>query len=199
MTRLITSAFSLLETVIIVALTAFVTLTLGMLLVYFYKTNTYTLQQTTAVEQARRGVEDTVGHIREASYGTDGSYPIASAATSSLVFYGNVDSDPTIEHIKYTLQKGNFYRIVGEPVGNPPTYVGETLSTTTVILSVVNGTSTPIFRYYDTSGNELPLPINVSKIASIKTTIIIDVDVNRAPYAFTLSGGAMLRNLDNQL
>ena len=192
-------AFTLVETVVVVAATALIFIVLNTLLVYFYRTNAYTLQQSTAVEQARSGVEDAMIYLREASYGSDGSFPIASVATSSITFYANVNNTPFIEQVTYSLQNGTFYRTVGEPSGNPPTYAGMAIATSTIAMSVVNATSTPVFRYFDNTGAELPSPVNVSKIASIQTTVVIDVNVNRAPVSFTLSGGATLRNLRNQL
>jgi hypothetical protein len=69
------------------------------------------------------------------------------------------------------------------------------LATTTIATPVVNGTSTPIFRYFDSSSIEIPLPVTISKIASVRTTIIVDVNVNRTPTPLTLSAGATLRNL----
>lgn len=191
--------FTLVETIVVIAATTVITLTLTMLLVYFYQTNAYTIEQSTAVEQARRGVEDAMNHLREASYGSDGSYPISSVATSSLVFYGNTNSDVSIERITYKLQKKVLYRIVASPTGNPPTYVGATLATSTIATSVTNATSTPIFRYFDNTGAELSAPVNISKVASIRTTVVVDVNTSKAPVEFTLSGGATLRNLRTQL
>jgi hypothetical protein len=63
----------------------------------------------------------------------------------------------------------------------------------------VNSTSTPIFRYFDNNGAELLPPVNVGAIASVRTTLVVDADVNRAPVSFTLSGAATLRNLRDQL
>lgn len=192
------AGFTLIETIVVIAMTVLIFITLGTLLAYFYKTNAYALEQSSAVGQARSGVEDAMKYLREASYGSDGSYPIASVATSSITFYANVDNDTFIEQVTYLLRNGTFYRVVGEPSGNPPTYANETFSTSTIATSVVNATSTPVFRYFDNTGAELSAPINISKIISIKTTVVVDVNVNRAPVAFTLSGGATLRNLRNQ-
>ena len=38
-------------------------------------------------------------------------------------------------------------------------------------------------------------PINVTDIASINTTVTVNINPNRAPNNFTLSVGATLRNL----
>ncbi|MFZ2167698.1 MAG: hypothetical protein WAV50_02390 [Minisyncoccia bacterium] len=187
--------FTLIETLIVIVTTALISVTLGVLLSYFYKTNAYTLEQTTAVAQARRGIEDSMRFLRESSYGSDGSYPIASVATSSITFYANVDTDSTIERVNYKLENHVFYRIIAEPNGNPLSYALATLATSTIATNVVNATSTPVFTYFDGTSAPLPSPISISDIASIQTTIVVDVNIARAPIAFTLSGGATLRNI----
>ena len=192
-------AFTLVETIVVIAATALICVTLGTLLAYFYKTNAYTLEQSTAVGQARKGIEDAMRYLREASYGSDGSYPIASVATSSITFYANVNNDSVIERVTYVLLNGTLYRTIAEPSGNPLSYVGATIATTTVATSVINSTSTPVFTYFDDTGAQLSVPVNIADISSVETTVIVDVNVNRAPVAFTLSGGATLRNLREQL
>lgn len=193
------AGFSLVETIVVTGMTALISVLLGVLLVYFYKTNAYTLEQSTAVASARKGTEDAMRYLREASYGSDGSYPIESAATSSIVFYSNMDSDPAIERVSYVLQNGMLYRIILKPTGDPPAYTGTAFATSSIAGFVVNGPSVPLFRYFDDTGTELSMPIDVSKIASLKATFVIDVNPNRAPTSFTLSGGATLRNLSDQL
>lgn len=193
------SGFTLVEAIVVIAATALILVTLGVLLSYFYRTNEYTLEQSMAVGQARRGIEDAVRYMREASYGSDGSYPIESVATSSITFYANVNSDPAIERVTYMLVGGTLYRAIAEPTGNMPSYAGAVSATTTIATSIVNDPSTPIFRYFDNTGTELTAPVNVSKIAYIETTLVIDTNLNRAPVSFTLTGGATLRNLKIQL
>lgn len=192
-------AFTLVETIVVVATTALIFVVIGSIITYFYKTNEYTLEQSVAVWQARKGVENAMTYVREASYGSDGSYPIANAATSSITFYANVNNDSYIERVTYSLINGVLYRAVAEPSGNPPTYIGATVATSTVATSVINSASQPVFIYFDDTGTQLPSPVDVSQIASIETTVVVDVNVNRAPVAFTLSGAATLRNLREQL
>lgn len=191
-------AFTLIETIVVVALTALVMTTLGFLLAYFYKTNAYALEQSSAVEQARRGVEDAARYLREASYGSDGSYPIESAATSSLVFYADSTGDGIVDRVAYTRIGNALYRAVTVPQGTPPSYAGAAVATSTVASAVVNDASTSIFRYFDDAGVELTGTIDRSRIASVKTTVVVDVNVNRAPVSFTLTSGATLRNLHTE-
>jgi hypothetical protein len=137
-------------------------------------------------------------YLREASYGSDGSFPIQNAATSSVTFFADIDDDSTIEKVTYSLSNGTFYQAVVNPAGNPPSYTGQPVATSTVATSVVNGTSTPIFLYYDTSGTLMSYPITLANIASVSTTLVIDVDTTRAPVAYTLTNGATLRNVKEQ-
>jgi type II secretory pathway pseudopilin PulG len=190
-------AFTLIETIVIVAVVALISVTLGMLLTMFYRTNAYTLEQTVATAQARKGVEDAMLYLREASYASDGSYPIANVGTSTITFYTNVDNSIAVEKVTYSVKGGVLYRVVATPTGTPPSYTNVTLATTTIATSVVNGTSTPIFRYFDSSSVEIVPPVTIPKIASVRTTVIVDVNVNRTPTPLTLSAGATLRNLQS--
>lgn len=189
--------FTLIETVVVIAITALVLVTLGVLLSYFYKTNAYALEQSTAIGQARRGVEDAMLYLREASYGNDGAYPIKSADTTSVTFYANTNNDAVIERVTYVLINKILYRAIATPTGNPLSYGSATVATTTIATPVTNTEASPVFRYFDKNGVELLVPIDVSEISSVRTTVIVDVNVNRAPVAFTLSGGATLRNLQD--
>jgi prepilin-type N-terminal cleavage/methylation domain-containing protein len=190
--------FTLIETIVTVAITAAISLALGAMIVFFYKTNAYTLEQSTAVEEARRSLNAAMTPLRSASYASDGSYPIAVAASTTLTFYANNDVDATLEQVTYTLIGSTFYKVVVNPGGSPLTYVGQPPATSTISIYVQNATTTPVFTYYDSTGTALTYPINISKISSINTTVRIDVNQNRAPVTFTLSASATLRNLEKE-
>lgn len=188
-------AFTLVETMVVIAILSVVGIALMGMITYVYKTNTFIFQQSTATDNARRGIEYALENLREATYGADGSYPIATAATSTVTFYADVDNDGTVEMIRYYLTNGTLYRGVTNPGGTPPSYTGQTEATTIVANYVQNSTTTPVFHYYDDTGAELSTPADTSKIASVSAVIGIDVDVKRAPVTFTLIGTATLRNL----
>lgn len=180
---------------VVIAILSVVGIALMGMITYVYKTNTFIFQQSTATDNARRGVEYALENLREATYGADGSYPINTAATSTVTFYADVDNDGTVEKIRYYLSGTTLYRGVANPGGNPPSYTGQAEATTTVASYMQNGTSTPIFNYYDDTGAQLATPADTSKVASVSIVIGIDVDVKRAPITFTLIGSATLRNL----
>lgn len=195
MKRLRTAGFTLIETIVVVALTAFVLVALTYLIQYFYKTNAYTLEESQAVNSARRSVENAMTDLREASYGADGSFPVESAATSSIIFYASVDADTAIDRVRYYLSGSTLYRGTTEPAGSPPSYAGQPETTTLVVDNIRNATSTALFTYYDANGAALAEPVSIAKIASVRFTVETDVNPNRAPAVYTLEGSATLRNL----
>jgi type II secretory pathway pseudopilin PulG len=188
-------AFTLIETVMVVALTVIVGGALSSMIQYFYRTNDYVLQEGTAVQSARQGLSTAVQNLREASYGDDGSYPIASAATSTITFYADVNGDGHVDKVRYYLSGTTLYRGVTYSAGNPPSYAGQSEGTTTIATYVRNAGTTAIFQYYDNTGALLSAPVNVANVNSITTTLQIDVDPNRSPSTYSLIETATLRNL----
>lgn len=176
-----TRGFTLIEMVITVALTTLIMTALGSLLVFFYRSNANVLQQASASMEARRGIDTTLRAIRGAQYAADGSAPISTAATSSIVLWTDTDNDDTLEQTAFTLTNGTLTRTV------------DGASAVSISTSVTNSTSTPVFRYYDSAGVELVAPITTKNIASVQTTLSVQIDPLRSP-EITLSGRATLRN-----
>jgi type II secretory pathway pseudopilin PulG len=188
--------FTLVEAIVVVAITAIVGGTLLSTIRNFYRANTYVFEATTSVDSARRGLATTLSALREASYADDGNYPIATAATSSITFYSDIDSDGGIERVRVYTINGTLYRTIINASGNPPSYTGQTTSTTTIATYVRNTGSVPIFTYYNSSGVQLSTTSpTLSQIASVSTTLMVDLNPNRAPNVLTLTGSATLRNL----
>lgn len=188
--------FTLVEAIVVVAITAVVGGSLLAAISFFYRGNAYVFEATASVDSARRGLSTTLSALREASYADDGNYPIASAATSSIVFYSDIDSDGGIERVRVYLVNETLYRTVISAAGNPPSYTGQATATSTIATYVRNGTSTPMFVYYDSAGTQLSTTSpTISQIASVGTTLLVDINPNRAPNVLTLIGTATLRNL----
>ena len=165
---------------------------------YFYRANAYVLQGTAAINSARTGVTTMASNLREATYGDDGTYPITAAATSTVTFFGDVDKDGGVEKVRIYMIGNTLYRGVTNAAGNPLSYTGQTQATTTLATYVANGTSTPLFRYYNESGTELTGTINLAQISSIKMTLKVDINPLRAPDIYTLTESATIRNLRSE-
>lgn len=190
---------TLMEVVVVTAITGIVSGALLYTIRDFYRANAYIFEAATSVDSARRGVATTLHNLREASYADDGNYPIASAATSSIVFYSDVDADGGIERVRIYLSNETLYRTVTNAAGTPPSYAGQAPATTTIATYVRNSSSTPLFRYYDATGTQLATTSpDISEIASVATTLLVDLNPNRAPNVLTFTGTATLRNLKEQ-
>lgn len=189
------NGFTLVETLVVVSLTTLVGLGLCAMIAYFYRSNAYLLEATSAVDSASRGLNESITALREASYAEDGSYPIAAAATSSIIFYADMDSDSSVERVRLYLSGGVFYRAITNPAGNPPAYAGQMEVTSIIATYVKNATSTPVFRYYDASGTELTGAINTISVRRIATRLDVDINPQRAPNILILESAATLRNL----
>ncbi|HFC11002.1 MAG TPA: type II secretion system protein [Candidatus Kaiserbacteria bacterium] len=187
--------FTLIETIVTIAVSTIVFTALMFVIRYFYRTNAYVFEQTAAVESAREGVINAMSDLREASYGADGSYPVVSASDSAVTFYAeDKNNSNVIDKIHYYLDGETLYRGTTEPVGNPPTYSGQPEQVKTIATHVVS-TTIPVFRYYGANGALLASPIDVADITSVNTTVTVNLNPARAPDNFTLSAGATLRNL----
>lgn len=189
--------FTLIETLVVVALTGVVVLALAFLIQYFYKTNAYVLEQSQAVHSARTSVTHAMADLREASYGADGSYPIAYAGTSTVTFFANLGGayGSGVEKVRYYLSGTALYRGVTLPAGSPPSYALQSEAQTLVVQNIRNDSSSPLFSYFDADGNALSTPAPVSKVASIHIRVLTDVNPERAPNVYVLNGSATLRNL----
>jgi prepilin-type N-terminal cleavage/methylation domain-containing protein len=187
--------FTLTEVVVVVAITGLMMATIGQMLAFFYKSNGYALQEAQAVQSARKSVQDATADLRGATYGADGSYPVAGAATSTVTFYTNLNGDANVEKVRYYLSGTTLYRGVTEPAGSPQSYAGQTESVNLVIPNVRNTAATPIFAYYDATGAALSSTPTTSDIKSVGITVLTDVNPQRAPAIYTLTGQATLRNL----
>lgn len=193
-----TRAFTLVEMLVVISLTTVVGLALLTMIASFYRSNAYLLEATSAVDSASRGLNQALESVREASYGEDGTYPLASAATSSVTFYGDMDRDASVERVRLYLSGGVFYRGVTDAAGNPPGYAGQPEATDVIATYVKNAASTPVFRYYDEDGIELTGTINIARVRSIRTRLDVDINPQRAPNILILEGAATLRNLRDE-
>ena len=169
-------------------------------LVSFYRYNAYGIEQATAIDSARRGIEPTINHIREATYSDEGSYPIVSASQNSFLFYSDIDRDNSIEKVRLFLDSGTFKKGITESIGDPPVYDGqpeEIFILSENVRNVDQGVN--IFKYYDKTGAEILDTSNVSGITFVKMSVIVNVNPARNPIEFTLNASATLRNLKTNL
>jgi prepilin-type N-terminal cleavage/methylation domain-containing protein len=141
--------------------------------------------------------------IRSMESGSDGSYAISAAATTSLTFFADVDSDGNKEKVRYYIATTTIYRGSIKPTGSPATYIQSNETTKILVTGIRNSPSTPIFDYFDSmyAGTSTPMtyPLNLTSIRLVKVTLTIDTDPNKAPILRAYTTQIGLRNLKDNL
>ncbi len=190
---------TLIEAMVWIALFISAMLAITSTILYFYRTNSYALEQATAVTSAQRGLEQIVRVVREASFSSQGAFPIVSIAANDFVFYADVDEDPLIERVHYYLSGTNLMRGVLDPTGNPPDYIGA--ETTEVVAEYVRNVSQglSVFRYYDSLGAEIASSTSsYTAVRFVNVNLAVNVNVTTLPNQLSLSSSAALRNLSGE-
>lgn len=178
--------------------------------VTLFEANVFSYQSTasssyTTVQDAEVALKIMTKEIRGAATASNGSYAVQTAGTSTMTFYDDVYGDGKKERIRYTFSDidGVIYRAEVKPVGTPATYPTANESTTTIVRNLRNGTSTPLFEYfdgtYDGSQAALPQPVAVTDVRLVKITLLLDPDPNKVPVPRTYSAQVTLRNLKDNL
>ncbi len=193
------SGFTLIETVAVISMTALIFAAVSWAIVSFYRANAFIIQQSFAINNARKGVEKMVKEIREATYSDTGSYPIVSASSSEFIFYSDIDKDNKVERIRYTFNGTNLEKGEIKSSGDPLVYdpVNEKVSVASEYIR--NSAQQPVFSYFDSQGNEVVNLSNVSDISLVKIKLVVNIVPGRAPEEFTLYSTAQIRNLKNNL
>lgn len=190
-----TSGLSLIEVVVWIAVFISAMLALTTSLLFFYRTSNYAIQQASATASAQRGIDTMIRTIREASYASNGAYPIVSLAANDFKFYADIDSDVGIERVHHYLSGTALLKGVVEPSGDPAVYTGaETVSTTSVDVRNI-AQSTSLFTYYDKNGTLISDYAKIGNVRYVSATLLVDVDPNKSPIPLTLRSSAALRNL----
>lgn len=193
---------TLAEVVVTVAIVAVVGVAVATFQKDVFSLNTALQGSLGAQFEATRVLKTAMAEMRSMSQSGAGAYPIAQAATSTITFYGDIDNDGQKEKVRYFLQNESLKKGVVEPSGNPVVYTG-TEKVESLINYVRNGTSTPVFDYYNSSysGTTSPLsiPVDVLAVRLVKVTVIIDKDTARPPGAIVSTSQVSLRNLKDNL
>jgi type II secretory pathway pseudopilin PulG len=191
------TAFTLVETLTVIAISSFILVGLTRAIIFFYDTNEYAVQQSAAIRSASGGVERLVKDVREASYADTGAFPVANFSTSSITVYADVNRDQQVERVHYELINLDFVRAVTSPSGSPPDYTGGDTTTSTLSDNVRNQSEgVPIFTYYDINGNRLSQSDSRQDLAFVSIELIVNVDPDRTPDNTTIKSSATLRNIN---
>ena len=201
--RLFSSAgFTLIEVVIVLAILAII----GGAIFTFQRDiffNSSVIQSGAIAENNLQNVlRQFIGEARGVRPATTGAYAIDTAATSTFIFYSDIDSDNQPERVRYFLADGNFKRGVVNPTGSPAIYDLSEEKIKTIATDVING-PIDIFSYFgqdfNGSGDPLAQPVDVAKIRLVKINIGFDPNPARPFQPMWISSVVMLRNLKHAL
>ena len=103
----IQKGFTLIETLVAIAIFILALGAVTTFIIMAYRTQAYTLGQSGAINEARRGIETMVKELREARMADDGSYIIEKAEDYEIVFYSDIDKDGLTERVRYFIYEGD--------------------------------------------------------------------------------------------
>jgi len=192
-----THGITLIETIVTVAIIVIAMGAISGSVITLYRTHGYTLEQSQAIAEARRGVETMVKEIREARGGDDGAYIIEKAEDFQFIFYSDIDKDEATERVRYFIQGTDFKKGVIDPQGFPVCYPPE--KEEIFILSKYVRNQPPIFRYFDGLGVELSPPARLKDTKLMRVYLVINVDPARPPQNYELTSDVQIRNLKTNL
>lgn len=191
-------AFSLVEVIVVVGLTGIIMIAITQSVLSFYKSNQVSLEESYQIRSAQKGLDALVRDLREATYGDDGAYPVATMATSTLTFYSDVDHTSPIEKVSYVLSGTKLTRTVTKSSGTPPAYTGAGTSSSVSDFVRNNEDKIAMFRYYNANGVEVTDSSHIRDVVSVSISLVVDITPAHAPGEFTLRSSASLRNLRAQ-
>lgn len=186
---------TLVETIVWVSITSMLLLAITQSISYFYRTNTYAVEQGAAITSAQRGIEGVIKVMREAAYSSTGAWPIISMASSSFAFYADIDDDPFIEQIRFFVSDNSLVRGVIDPSGDPPVYTNPEVLSTVSDYVRNNEQDVPMFTYYDLDGAPMTDLSKIAEVRFVEVTVVVNINPFRLPNQFTLRSTAALRNL----
>ncbi len=188
---------TLIEAIVWIAVFTAIMIVLAQSLLYFYRTNRYTLQEAEAISSAEQGMNVVVQALRTASYSNNGAYPVISIAPDQVSFYASVvKNDPLIQQVRFFVQGTSLMEGIIEPSGDPLSYASSSEVDTILSNYVQNltvGTST--FTYYDQNGNVISNYGTYYNMRFVTIELVVDVSTTSLPTQLYLMSSAALRNL----
>lgn len=197
------TGFTVVEMIVVVAIFAMISLAVANFQRSIFQTSSTVSGSLTTSYDARVILRTMTRELRTSSVGSNGSYPLVQAATSSITFFADIDSDNVREQVRYFLVGTNLRKGVIKPSGSPLSYVPANESVATIATNIRNSTSTPLFQYfsssYDGTTAALTNPVSITAVRLVKINLTLDVDIRKAPVSRTYTSQVSLRNLKDNL
>lgn len=189
------AAFTLLETVVVVAIFTILSGAVMDMIISLYRSHAYTFAQTSELYEARRGIEIMVRDVREMTFADDGQFPLVALASTSLSFFSDIDRDNSVELVELVLEGTTLNKYTYDAIDT--VYSTSSPSATYQLSEYVQNTleGEPIFRYYDEAGTEVTDPSLFTDVRYVEMNVIVNVDPLRNPGQYSIRSSAALRNI----
>jgi len=191
---------TLIEAIIVISVSTIVIVAIASTIVFFYRSHSYTMEQVSAINSARKGIDVAVKNIREAVFSEEGGYPVILINANEFSFYSNIDYDDKIERVRLFLENGTVKMGIIKPGGLPLSYSGQPEELIILSNNVRNAEeSINIFKYYANDGTEIIDYANVLDVFFVRIKLIVNINPTRLPNNFELNSSATLRNLQDRI
>jgi hypothetical protein len=163
----------------------------------FFLTETFLKQKLQGQEDIRLAFQSFESEIRSAMPAVTGAYPLELASSTSIIFYSDIDSDGSIERVRYVITPDSLDKGVIKPSGNPPVYSTTTEKISRLVFNVIGASST--FNYYDSdyTGSQPPLspPFDIQTVRAVKLILTVNTATSTTPLPLTFNRVINLRKL----
>jgi len=198
--------FTLLELLVVVSLSALLSIATYLVFTFGYKEQQYIQEQNLAVEEARDALKKMVSEIREASDADNGAYPIELAQDNTFIFYSDIDIDDITERVRYFIEEDCLKKGIIEPVGVPLVYSATNEQIQVLSDHLVNSVAgVNLFRYYntdypaDTLNNPLSTPASLQDLSLVEIRLRINAVPDKITNNEQLDSFVQIRNLKTNL
>lgn len=192
------SGFTLVETIIALAIFTLIISAVGAFQADIFKLNAVIQSGLSSQNDARKIIRPMVDEVRGASESNLGAYPLATTASSTFIFYTDLDNDSLKERVRYFLDGSDFKKGVIKPSGNPLVYDPNDEFITEVVHHVIN---TDIFTYFDSSFDgtassvALNQPVSPADVRLVTVELMVDDNPNKPPATVVVRTQMSMRNL----
>jgi len=201
-TALRATGFTLVESLVVIALFSILAVAIGNSIHSLYRHNAYTFSQAYQVQNARTGVQSLVRDLREMTFADNGAFPLERMETHFIGFYSDIDRDNSVEYVEYELiGTSTLEKRVYNASGTPPTYQTATPDETFTVAEYVQNIDQDVdtFNYFDAAGTAVASTSGLTDVRYIETRMIINIDPVRDPGEYMLRSSAALRNVKENI
>ena len=195
--------FTLAEIIVVVGIFGLIMIAISSFQRNVFVYNRYSQDAFSSAQDARNIIRVMVKDLRTASQSNNGAYAIAQAATNTITFFSDTNSDGLKEQIRYYLNDTILMKGTTKPSGSPPTYISTDEKLNTLAYNVNRATSTALFEYFDDTyaGTSSPLtnPVNVTDIHLVKINLMINFNLGTSTRSRIYTSQVNLRNLKDNL